>query len=65
MAQPWSDGLLLTFLGMGTVFCFLGMLIFSILLLSTLVKRIERDPLKKDELIAAVALAAFNAHNTR
>lgn len=65
MANAWSDGLLLTLLGMGTVFFFLSMLILCMSLMSKCVQRFASPtPSDSDTIAAVVAAAAYSAHHT-
>lgn len=65
MTTLWSDTLLLTALGMGTVFVFLLLLIAALTIMSSVVKRFETttDDTQVRLDIAAAALAAYRQHN--
>lgn len=65
MTTLWSDTLLLTALGMGTVFVFLLLLIAALTIMSSVVNKLENNSEDAQERldIAAVALAAYRQHN--
>lgn len=73
MSDMFRDGLLLTVLGMGTVFGFLILLIVAVTVLSAVLKRFEAAPVEPPPRrtpqvqpeVAVVAAIAHAAHQQR
>jgi oxaloacetate decarboxylase gamma subunit len=65
MSTIWSDTLLLMLLGMGTVFTFLLLLIISVTIMSSVIKRFSaaEDEPSADIDVAAIAVVAATAYH--
>ena len=65
MTSLWADGLTLTLLGMGMVFCFLALLVFCLGIMSKVVTKFSKptaDTVSEQELAAVAVAALINAN---